>query len=121
MKTLRHSSDDGVFAILYALLVVVLLGTAAVVVDLAMLRESRASTRSAADSAVVAAAASLNAVRPTLNDPRGGCQRAWKYLRTQLAGLPDGSTDCLAFPAVAVPPSATCPASAISATSTYAR
>jgi len=113
--------DDGVFAILYALLVVVLLGTAAVVVDLAMLRESRASTRSAADSAVVAAAASLNAVRPTLNDPRGGCQRAWKYLRTQLAGLPDGSADCLAFPAVAVPPSATCPASAIVATSTFAR
>ena len=121
MRTLRHSSDDGVFAILYALLVVVLLGTAAVVVDLAMLRESRASTRSAADSAVVAAAASLNAVRPSLNDPRGGCQRAWRYLRTQLAGLPDGSANCLAFPAVAVPPSATCPASAIVATSTFAR
>ena len=118
MRRLRH--DDGIFAVLYAMLVIVLLGTAAVVLDLAMLRESRASTRSAADSAVVAAAASLNAVRPSLNDPRGGCQRAWKYLRVQLAGLPDGSASCTAFPAVTVPPNASCPSSPITATSTTA-
>jgi len=114
-----RATDDGVFAILYALLVLALVGTAAVVVDLAMLRESRASTRSAADSAVLAAAASLNAVQPNLNDPRGGCERAWKYLLAGLGGaggLADGSSTCEAFPAVTVPPTA-CPAAPIVATS----
>ena len=90
----RLHADDGLFAILYALLVLVLVGTAAVVVDLAMLRESRTSTRSAVDSAVLVAAASLNAVQPSLNDPREGCERAWSYLLDNLSGPSDGSSSC---------------------------
>lgn len=112
----RLQGDDGVYAILYALLVLILVGTAAVVVDLAMLRESRASTRSAADAAVLVAAASLNSVQPNRNDPRGGCERAWAYLKVNLVAsagdLPDGSATCAVFPTTtsAPPP---CPLSAV--------
>ena len=111
----RLQGDDGVYAILYALLVLILVGTAAVVVDLAMLRESRASTRSAADAAVLVAAASLNSVQPNRNDPRGGCERAWAYLKVNLVAsagdLPDGSATCAVFPTTtSAPPS--CPLSA---------
>ncbi len=94
----RASGDAGVYAILYAVLVVALFGVASFVVDLASLREGRAQTRSAADSAVVAAAARLNAISPASSDPRAGCLDGWKYLRAGIHGLPDGSGTCTTLP-----------------------
>ena len=93
-RHVRASGDSGVYAILYAVLMLVLVGTAAVVVDLATLRESRTSTRSAADSAVVAAASHINALSPAASNPREACRSAWLYLRQGLADLPDGSGSC---------------------------
>lgn len=94
----RATGDSGVYAILFAMLVVVILGTAAVVIDLATLRQSRGATRSAADSAVTAAAAKLNAQSPAASKPREACQAAWQYLRSSLSSLPDGSGNCSALP-----------------------
>ena len=80
--------ERGVYAILYALLTLTMLAVAAIVVDLALMREGRATTRSASDSAVVAAASSLNPLDPSKTDPRKACQSAWKYL---LVGVDDHS------------------------------
>ncbi len=92
---MRDRRDDGVYAILYALFVIVFFAVCALVVDLGVMREGRASTRSAADSASVAAASHLNAVDPAASDPRAACQAAWLYLRQGLPGLPDGSSSCV--------------------------
>ena len=90
----RTREESGVYAILYALLVVVVLGVAAIVVDLALMREGRASTRSAADSAAVAAASALNPIDPSKADPNKACLTAWKYLRAAISDLGDGSGTC---------------------------
>lgn len=94
--------ERGVYAILYALLTLTFLGVTAIVVDLAMMREGRATTRSASDSAVVAAASSLNPLDPSKTDPRKACQAAWKYLLVGIDDLHDGSNTCSAFPVAAV-------------------
>lgn len=97
-KPSRHG-ESGVFAVLYAVLVLVILGVAATVVDLALMREGRASTRSAADSAAVAAASALNPIDPSKTDPRRACRVAWRYLRTGIDELADGSSSCDVLPA----------------------
>jgi Flp pilus assembly protein TadG len=98
LRPARAGDDSGVYAILYAALVLVLLGTASVVIDLAMLREARADTRSAADAAVLAAAAQLDAITPANSNPQQGCKAAWQYLRQGLSSLPDGSSTCGTLP-----------------------
>ena len=104
----RRRDESGVYAILYTLLVLVILGGAATVVDLALMREGRATTRSAADSAVVAAASALNPLDASKTDPRKACLTAWKYLRAGIDDLSDGSSSCTtAFPS---PPPVTCTA-----------
>lgn len=109
--------ESGVFAILYALLVVVILGVAATVVDLALMREQRTSMRSAADSAAVAGVAALNPIDPSKTDPRKACLAVWRYLRTGIDGLADGSSSCSALPTA---PSATCSATTAARTATWA-
>lgn len=101
MRRLRpplRRDERGVYAILYGLLTLTFLGVAAIVVDLALMREGRASTRSASDSAVVAAASSLNPLDPSKTDPRKSCQTAWKYLLEGIDDLHDGSSTCSSFP-----------------------
>lgn len=98
----RGRDERGVYAILYGLLTLTILGVAAMVVDLALMREGRATTRSASDSAVVAAASALNPLDPSKTDPRRACQIAWTYLRVGIDDLQDGSSTCSAFPVAAV-------------------
>lgn len=76
--------DAGAYAILYALLVVVLVGMGAIVVDLASVRQDRRLNRSAADAAVVAGAKYLNGSAPTGASPYQACLNAWKYLSLTL-------------------------------------
>jgi hypothetical protein len=71
--------DAGAYAILYALLVVVLVGMGAVVVDFASVRQDRRLDRSAADSAVVAGTHYLNNNGSGAN-PYQACLSAWSYL-----------------------------------------
>jgi hypothetical protein len=75
--------EAGVYAILYAVLCVVLLGMAAVVVDFASLRSDRRTTRAAADSASIAGAALLDSTN-VASSPYGACVAAWDYLASTL-------------------------------------
>lgn len=115
----RHDlrEDRGAYAILFALLVVVLVGIAALVVDLAVARENRARDRSAVDSAVTGGAGYLNA-GDAGGKPSEACRVAWDYLLDSVSGLPEyGKNTCdpengglpLTIPA-------TCPTSAQTAT-----
>jgi len=97
----RLAGDDaGAYAVLYAVLVVVLLGMGAIVVDVAQVRQDRRLDRSAADSAAVAAASFLNPLGPTGASPYRGCLSAWAYLADALkVSKPADSDACGAFSA----------------------
>ena len=92
------SQDRGAYAVLYAFLVMALIGAGALVVDLSLMRESRATNRSAADSAATAAAARLNAFDPAASNPQRACETAWDYLLAGIPGLPDGKGSCGSLP-----------------------
>lgn len=103
--------DKGVYAVLYAALVVIMIGMAALVVDLATLRQSRNDDRSAADSAVIAGARLLNPQAVGGIQPQAACDAAWTYLTASIVGLKQPATACTAapnnFPATTT---ASCPA-----------
>jgi hypothetical protein len=75
--------EAGVYAILYAILCVILLGMASVVVDFASLRSDRRTTRAAADSASIAGARLLDITNSSAG-PYGACLAAWDYLANTL-------------------------------------
>jgi Putative Flp pilus-assembly TadE/G-like len=98
----RTASDDrGAYAVLYAFLVMALIGAGALVVDLSLMRESRATNRSATDSAATAAAARLNALDPAASNPQSACETAWEYLLASIPDLPDGQGSCGSLPTTA--------------------
>jgi Flp pilus assembly protein TadG len=87
----RFRSDEGVFAILYGLLIVVLIGMCAVVVDLSMLRADKRDARTAADTASLAGAADLG---NGPYNPRKACTTAWTNTWQSLnLGIP-GTNPC---------------------------
>lgn len=105
--------DSGAFAILYALVVVVIVMTAAIVVDLSGLREDRRAARLATDSAATAGAIKLNALSGTAN-AQAACQEAWRFLSVNLPGASGSTAVC---PTGSFPTSfVTCPTDARSAT-----
>ncbi|HWL36275.1 MAG TPA: pilus assembly protein TadG-related protein [Frankiaceae bacterium] len=102
--TRRPRGDDGAYAILYGLLLLAVLGMAALVVDLASLRQNRRETRLAADAAAIAGAGQLDTAAGTAN-PRQACVDAWSYLATNLGFTVPGTTGCGVLPETA----AACP------------
>lgn len=82
MKRLR--GDDGAYALLYAVMVVLLIGITSLVVDVGMLRNDRRQNRAAADSAAVAGSARLGLSGA---NPLEACWAAVHYARADL-GLP---------------------------------
>lgn len=92
MRRLR--GDDGAYALLYAVLVVVLVGITSLVVDIGSLRNDRRQNRAAADSAAVAGSARLGLSGA---NPLEACWAAVHYARADL-GLPSASNaaDCSA-------------------------
>lgn len=93
----RPRGDDGAYAILYALLLLVCIGSAAVVVDLASLREDRRSSRLASDAAAVAGARSLDPLNG--GNPEAACLESWSYVSTNLGVDVPPVTNCEAqFP-----------------------
>jgi Flp pilus assembly protein TadG len=84
--------EAGVYVVYLAVLIVALLAIAALVIDLASLRQDRATNRSAADLAATSAALSLS--ESNLADMPGACQAAWGYL-VESAG--SGTIDCSPF------------------------
>lgn len=102
MRRLRPQGDDvGAYAVLYGLLMFVVLGMAALVVDLGALRQSRRQTRLAADAAAVFGARQLDVVSGTAN-PRAACTDAWGYLATNLGISVPAVTGCAGFPTSAL-------------------
>lgn len=93
MRRLRN--DDGAYAILYAVLVVVLLGMGALVVDIAMMRTDKRDARSASDFASLAGA---NDVGTGPYTPQKACQSAWAYA-LQTLGVNAPSSPCSSWPA----------------------
>lgn len=107
-RRLRSQDDAGAYAILYALLIIVLVGIAALVIDISLLREDRRQNRSAADAAVVAAAANLDTASGTAN-PYQACVDAWSYLVTDLPATAPLDNGCSRFPTTVT----TCPSTPV--------
>lgn len=100
----RGDGDEGAYAVLYSVLVVVLLTMGAIVVDLASVRQDRRLNRSAADSAAAGGALFLNPQALTGMQPYEACRRAWDYVATTLrVSIPAGA--CSSFSAVTNPAS----------------
>ncbi|HUP84126.1 MAG TPA: hypothetical protein VM143_00540 [Acidimicrobiales bacterium] len=97
--------EQGAYLVLYALLAVGFFTMAAIVVDIAALRQGRRADRTAADLAVTAGVTELDSGDPS--SFAGACDAAWGYVlanRTEAAG-PSSAPDCVgAFPAVACNP-----------------
>lgn len=96
-RSMRLRDDAGVFAVLYALLVVMLCVVAALVVDIGGLRMDRRYEREASDAAVTAGAAYLNPGDPA--SAMDACRNAFEYARQNLndAGTTFTMPDCAAL------------------------
>jgi hypothetical protein len=105
----ENDRELGAYAVLYAVLVVVLVGMAAIVVDVAGLRQDRRDNRAAADSASVAGAEFLNSIKGGIQ-PKKACERAWNYLSHSLDGVSTPPSPCSEFNSVT--PSTYCVAGA---------
>lgn len=98
---LRTSASDerGAYMILWALLLVGVMGMAAMLIDLGQLREQRRIDNSTADFAALAAGPKLSNI--TSSDPIGACQDAFSYVRINEKSLPAGaSMPCSSLPSV---------------------
>ena len=97
----RDRGEDGAYLVLYALLGVAFFTMAAVVLDIAALRQGRRADRTAADLAVTAGVTELEVTDPT--SFAGACEAAWGYVlanRTESGGASPTPPDCTgAFPA----------------------
>jgi hypothetical protein len=104
--------DAGAYGIIYGLILLLIVGTAGLVLDLAALRQDRRLDRAAADAGAVAGASALTR---TINpNPQAACRNAWRYVLANIgATSASGSETCAGtFPAVPGDPGYNrCPAS----------
>jgi hypothetical protein len=111
--TARRRDDEGAYAILYAVLIVVMFGFSAMVVDIASVRQDRRDDRVLTDNASLAAANSLSSL--TAINPYVACQDAWNYLNAQLGTSVSPVSACSPYSPYN-PMGASCPGSAIAYT-----
>jgi hypothetical protein len=76
---------------MYGLVILVIVGTAGLVLDIAALRNDRRVDRAATDAGAVAGASMLT--KTTALNPRAGCNAAWSYVLSNL-GATGGSQSC---------------------------
>lgn len=88
----RVRSEDGIFLVLWSVLVIGLMTMVAIVLDLSALRADRREQRAAADAAVTAGAHVL-----ATQGGANACAVTWEYATTNL-GVPSGGAPCVAFP-----------------------
>ena len=95
----ERDHEEGAYLVVYALLAVAFFTMAAIVLDIAALRQGRRADRTAADLAATAGVTELE-----VNDPTsyaGACEAAWGYVlanRTEAGGT-TSAPDCVAaFP-----------------------
>lgn len=116
------ADDGGAIMVLYAVLLAVLIGMAALVLDLGALRVDRRQSQTAADMAAVAGSYALE-TNGSL-DTVGACNAAWQYVLSNTPGIPSTTTGpCSTFfsvtscdPATAVTASKTVGAYVVSIT-----
>lgn len=109
--------ERGAYAILFALLVTILVGIVAIVIDIGLLRSDRRIDKSATDAAAIAGATKLGEGLPA--DPHAACLAAVGFLQQNLPGTSgDLSTLCNAFPAPGQQNYNSCPLTALTGTGT---
>lgn len=89
--------EEGAILVIFALVLVLLLGISAIVMDLAGLRQDRRADRLASDIAATAGAVSLDPVAG--GNAQEACETAWDYVWENLAdeGVPAPAATCAAF------------------------
>lgn len=106
----RLRGDDGAYAILYAITIVLFIAFAGIVVDINSARADRRINRLATDSAAVAAATELRSDSPNALE---ACLKATAYLNENVRGIAlTPATVCTPFAAFA-DNAWTCPAAAV--------
>jgi len=85
------ASEDGVAAVFTIIVLFVLLGIAALVLDLGGLRVQRAHDRGAADLAATAAAQTLSRSQGT--DMASACAEAWSYTLANISNATPASPE----------------------------
>ena len=88
----RGQGEDGAYIVLYALMTVAVFGIAALVLDLAAIRQDRRDARLSADLAATAGAADMELLDP--NAAVAACQAAWAYVEANTRGLVATAPDC---------------------------
>lgn len=92
----RGRGEDGIYLVLYAVLVVGLFTVAALVLDVAGFRSDRRDARLVADLAATAGAADLDPRVPVTSAL--ACRAAWDYVRTNLDDVASApAPDCTPF------------------------
>ena len=107
MNRTEVESDRGAVLLLFALLLVALLGLSAIVVDLGLARVERRENQAAADLAALDAGVWLSgrAAATAAIRPRAACEAAFRSVTTNLEGLPSGSAiDCSPLPVIGANP-----------------
>lgn len=94
MRLTKSSGDRGAYAILYAVLMLVLLGIAALALDVAGVRADRRAAKNASDAGAIAGASALGLTSP---NPNQACKNAVQFAAASL-GTTAGTSDCSGFP-----------------------
>lgn len=102
--TRRGAGEEGAYLVLYALVTVAVFAMAALVLDLAAIRQDRRAARLSADLAATAGAADMEVLDPLA--AVSACQAAWDYVVANTRGLTASAPDCAAAFASACVPSA---------------
>jgi hypothetical protein len=84
-------NDDGAYAILYAVIIVVILAIAALVIDVGMVRTDRRANRAATDAAAIAGAGALGLGG---QDPVAACTAAMRYAEASIGVTTAGADNC---------------------------
>lgn len=97
MRRLRYDSEDGASLILVTMAMLLVVGIAAVAVDLGVVRTDLRSSQLVADSAVTAGVVQINPI--TASDAEEACETAWAYALQNLEdeGIPTQIPTCATF------------------------
>lgn len=97
MRTLRPDNDEGASLILITMAMVLLVGIAALAVDLGVVRADLRSSQLVADAAVTAGVVQINPI--TASDAEDACEAAWAYALQNLEdeGAPTSIPTCTTF------------------------
>src|ERR1043166_1996649 len=89
----RIREDRGAYAILFAILVIVLFAFVALVVDLGQTRAVARTNQSVADLALLSGG-------QLLTNPQAACNAAWKNLQHNITdvAIPDAASPCASMP-----------------------